>query len=145
MEICVFLLALFYDYSMKITDKELLEQTLEIFPIIVNVITNRAEPCEDNVIATIVSDVKHEMFRDYHPVALFTSIRFIDELAQLITEKRVAEMNPEEAWKWEMNRVANLIYETACQGYPSRNPLVKGMTNRIIIILNDERKKYETE
>lgn len=130
---------------MNKSNEVLLDEALDICSILIGVVKNREEPYYDSNIQGLIADMKHEVFRDHHPVSLFTAIRFLDELAQLIKAKPVAEMPLEQAWQWEMRRVCDLVYETCCEGQLSRNKMIQGMSNRLQIILNDERRKYETK
>ena len=119
-----------------------MKDTVHLAADLVGLIENQDEPYEDLTIRAIIEG--EERYRIYHPVALFSAIQFIDELAQIVKPKRIAEMEAKEAWVWEMRRVMDHIIDQTYQDELSKRPLIADMYRRIIIIINQERRKYES-
>lgn len=121
---------------------DFLRNTLHLAQALVKLIENQEEPYNDLTIRAIIEG--DERFRGYHPVSLFAALQFIDELAQIIRPKRVAEMPAKEAWAWEMDRVIELIFLQSYKTEISERPLVADMSRRIVTIINEERRQYES-
>jgi hypothetical protein len=119
-----------------------LRDTLQLACVLVERIENREEPYEDVTIRAIIEG--DEKFRHYHPVSLFSAIQLIDELAQFIKPKRIAEMDMPEAWIWEMKRIFDHLIAQSFSHTLSTNPLVAGMYARSKTIIEIERRKYES-
>ena len=123
-------------------DLDFYRGTLYLANILVETIVDYDKPYEDPTVLEIIEG--KEYFRKYHPVMLFASIQFIDELAQIIKPKRIAEMPAEEAWVWEMRRVIELLINQTFEEWPSDNKLILQMSKRLAFIINEERRKYES-
>jgi hypothetical protein len=121
---------------------EFYRNTLHLAGVLVELVRDYDAPYEDQAIIEIIEG--DEYFRRYHPVSLFSAIQFIDELAQIIKPKRIAEMDEEVAWVWEMRRIFELLINQSYQSHPSDNKLLFSMAKRLVVILNEERRKYES-